>query len=78
MGQNPSITVLDNGTIFISYYDYTNQQLKLAWNLGNGWTNDTVDTSNNVGKYSVIGAINENIYIVYWDETVTEPEMVSA
>ena len=30
-----------------------------------------VDSSpNNVGKYSVIGAINENIYIVYWDETV--------
>ncbi len=75
VGQNPSITVLENGSVFISYYDFTKKQLKLAWNFGAGWNNDTVDSSMNVGKYSAIAASDKNIYIVYTDEGAGQPQV---
>ncbi len=55
----------DSGTTYISYYDETNTALKMAKHVGSGgncgpndsWSCQTIDSSEDVGKYSSI-AIN--------------------
>ncbi|KKU26732.1 MAG: Carbohydrate binding family 6 [Candidatus Magasanikbacteria bacterium GW2011_GWA2_46_17] len=63
----------------ISYYDQTNGDLKHAWFVGSGgscsgsaaWNCETVESANNVGRYSSI-AINRATgvtHIIYYDNT---------
>jgi hypothetical protein len=72
VGQNPSLDLDASGNPYISYYDATNGNLKLAYYNGSTWTTEVVDaTPNNTGLYSSIG-INQTtgqIYIAYFDST---------
>ena len=62
VGLYTSIAVASNGDKYISYYDSTNGNLKLAlWN-GASWTLFTLDSTGDVGKYTSI-AIDEYDYI---------------
>lgn len=71
-GMYTSIAVQNgtNGTVYVSYYDYTNGDLKLARGSGNSWTNSTVDSTGNAGMYTSM-AINQlgNLNIAYYDAT---------
>jgi hypothetical protein len=80
-GQYTSVAINPvNDTTYISYYDYTNKELRLAMNKGfgvgncgpnNTWLCQTVDTTYGVGQYSSI-AVNPStgeIGIAYYDAT---------
>ena len=70
VGQYTSIVCSSDGvTIYISYYDVTNQHLKMAksTNSGTSWSTQTVDTSTNVGKYTSIRINGSVVYISYYD-----------
>ena len=79
-GQYTSVAIeLSSGKTYISYYDATNQALRVAVNVGSGgncgpnndWLCQTVDSGADVGKYSSI-AVNPQtggIGIAYYDAT---------
>ena len=81
-GQYTSVAIdLSNGATYVSYYDATNQELRMAVNVGSGgncgpnnsWSCQTVDDGGgaDVGKYSSI-AVNPQsggVGIAYYDET---------
>jgi hypothetical protein len=81
-GQHTSIAIdAATGTTYVSYYDYTNKQLRLAMDSGfgtagncgpdNSWRCQTVDSTYGVGNYSSID-INPStgeIGIAYYDAT---------
>ncbi len=74
VGQYTSLDAVDANTIFISYYDLTvaNQDLKFATSTDGGstWTTSTIDTTDNVGQYSSIHALDANtLFISYYDVT---------
>lgn len=53
-GMSPSLAVDSSNRPHISYYDYTNKDLKYAkWN-GTSWETTTVDSAGDVGSYSSI------------------------
>lgn len=59
--------------LYISYYDETNGNLKFARsdNGGISWTTMTVDSFDDVGRYSSvdISSDGETVFISYWDVT---------
>ncbi|MBL8967163.1 MAG: choice-of-anchor D domain-containing protein [Spirochaetaceae bacterium] len=59
------------GTIYVSYYDATNKDLKLAKSTDGGahWSLQTVDASGDVGQYSSVAEEGGNVYISYYDAT---------
>ncbi|MBN1242168.1 MAG: choice-of-anchor D domain-containing protein [Spirochaetales bacterium] len=63
----------DGTTIYISYYDATNGNLKLAksTNSGSTWSVQTVDSTGNVGQYSSVAVNGSVVYIAYYDVTNT-------
>jgi hypothetical protein len=63
--------VLDNeGYPHISYYDYTNGDLKYAFLDGNNWIAEVVDSNDNVGRYTSITLDSDNHpHISYYDYT---------
>lgn len=79
-GKYTSVAIeLSSGKTYISYYDATNQALRVAVNVGSGgncgpnndWLCQTVDSGADVGKYSSI-AINPasgGVGIAYYDAT---------
>jgi hypothetical protein len=79
-GKYTSVAIeLSSGKTYISYYDATNQALRMAVNVGSGgncgpnnsWLCQTVDSDGDVGKYSSI-AVNPQtggIGIAYYDAT---------
>ena len=80
VGSHVSVAIDPAGTTYISYYDATNKDLKMAKHVGSGgncgpdndWSCETVDdSSNDVGKYSSI-AIDPTTnlpVIAYWNKT---------
>ena len=59
-------------TTAISYYDVTNDNLKVAINLlGMGWTNTTVDQVGDVGQYTniIFTGANNSLNVLYYDVT---------
>lgn len=55
VGQYTSITSDSSGKLFVSYYDVTNKDLKLAIRDSSGaWTTQTVDSAGDVGMYSSV------------------------
>ena len=79
IGSHVSVAIDDSGTTYISYYDLTNKDLKMAKYVGSGgncgpdndWSCETVDSSGDVGKYSSI-AIDPTAnlpVIAYWAAT---------
>ena len=76
VGSHVSVAIDDSGTTYISYYDATNKDLKVAKYVGSGgncgpdndWSCETVDSSSDVGKFSSI-AIDPTTnlpVIAYW------------
>ena len=58
---------------YISYYDFSSGDLKLAHNPGTGWVIQSIDTIGNVGDFNRL-AIDDNdqIHIIYYDATNNE------
>ena len=55
---------------YISYYDITNQDLKLAIFNGSSWDKYTVDSAGNVGRFNSIARdAAGNIHMSYYDQT---------
>jgi hypothetical protein len=57
--------------VYISYYDSTNRNLKLASSFDRGvnWTVKTIDSAGDVGKFCSISVSANTIYIMYVDST---------
>ena len=78
VGQHVSVAIdPDNGTTYISYYDATYNDLRMAKYVGSGgdcgpnnaWSCETVDSVGDVGKYSSIAVDPTDNYpiIAYYD-----------
>ena len=68
IGWYTSLALDSNGHPHISYYDYTNGDLKYAIWTGSSWNIESVDTDGNVGRYTSIALDNnDNPYISYYD-----------
>ncbi len=64
-----SIALESNGTVHISYYDYTNDHLKYASGTAISFNNIvTVDDSDTTGEYSSIAVESDGtVHISYYD-----------
>ncbi len=62
-----------NGTPLISYYDYGNNDLKLAVRVGSdNWTSQTIDSTGDIGRWTSLAISSDNvIHIGYFDATNT-------
>jgi hypothetical protein len=62
--------VEDGGTIYITYYDVVNKDLKFARKVASGaWEIGTIDAADDVGKTSCIVVVGGRIYVSYEDST---------
>jgi hypothetical protein len=75
----------EGDTVFISYYDATNGDLKFSKTLSGGdtpgeWTTiATVDSSGDVGRFTSLSAAEEStVFIGYYDSTLRSPVFVSS
>lgn len=59
MGQDTDIAIADSVIVFISYYDMSRKNLKLAILENNKWTIEVVDSEGSVGMYTSI-AVDSN------------------
>jgi hypothetical protein len=75
-GQHVSVAIdPSTGEIWVSYYDVTNQDLRVALYMGqNGncgtddsWRCQTVDSAGDVGKYSSIAIWEDKLMVAYYD-----------
>jgi hypothetical protein len=66
-GLSTSIAIDDGNGVYISYYEETNGDLKYAYKPNGGsWTNNTVDSTDSVGKYNSLAIDGLNgIHISY-------------
>jgi hypothetical protein len=70
VGQYTSIALDNNGYAHISYYDYTNRDLKYARWTGSSWVRQSIDNTGDVGSYTSIALDkNQNPHISYYDNT---------
>jgi len=73
VGQYTSIALDSNGKMHISYYDYTNGDLKYATNASGGWVYSTLDSTGDVGyegtSIAVTGTTTIQVHISYFDYT---------
>lgn len=54
---------------YISYYDETNKDLKLAYFKDTTWIIQKIDTAGDVGQYNSIWGFDDAVYINYYDAT---------
>lgn len=74
-----SSLVISGSRMYISYYDATNQDLKVAFHDGSRWKIYTVDSAGDVGRYSSIALdASGNPYISYYDATNGDLKVASA
>jgi hypothetical protein len=66
-----SLALNTSGTPYISYYDYGNQDLKIAHRVSSdNWTSQTIDSTGDVGKWTSIAIGSNNvIHVAYFDKT---------
>ena len=63
-----SIALDSSGKAHISYYDYTNKDLKYATNASGAWVTTMVDSSGSVGGYTSIALDSSGkAHISYYD-----------
>ena len=67
VGRYSSIAVAEDGTVYVSYWDATNQALKLAWRDpdSGSWTVHTVDDEADAGRYSSIALRGPIPFVAY-------------
>jgi hypothetical protein len=69
-GQFTSIAVNSYGSVFISYYDLANGNLRFASLIGSTWNTFTIDTTGDVGLYTSMALDSiESPHISYYDAT---------
>jgi phosphodiesterase/alkaline phosphatase D-like protein len=66
-----SLALNTSGVPYISYYDYGNQDLKIAHRVGSdNWTSQTIDSTGDVGRWTSIAIGSNNvIQVAYFDKT---------
>ena len=70
VGSYTSLALDSSGNPHISYYDYTNGDLKYAYKDGTGWHTETVDSAGDVGLYTSLALDSSgNPRISYYDYT---------
>jgi len=70
VGEYTSIAVDAGGSVHISYFDYTNRDLKYATNASGSWQTYTVDSAGDVGEYTSIAVdAGGHCHISYYDDT---------
>lgn len=70
VGANPSLAIDAAGTNWVSYYDTTNTNLKVAKYSGGSWTTSTVDSTNDQGASTALALDAQGIpWIAYKDST---------
>ncbi len=72
VGAYNSLTVSAAGTKYITYYDNTNGDLKLAQQSsgGSSWSTSTIDnsTSADIGQYNSVAVSGTALYVSYYDD----------
>ena len=72
-GQYTSTAIDGMGNVYVSYYDATATDVKLASAAApyDAWTVVTVESANNVGQYSSLAqnAADGSLYVAYYDAT---------
>ena len=70
VGEHTSIAVNPLGKAYITYFDYTNKDLKYATNVSGSWKTKTVDSAGWVGEYTSIAVDSfGKVHISYFDRT---------
>ena len=70
VGLSTSLELDSSGNPCISYWDFTNHDLKYAHYNGSGWERETVDSGGNVGWHTSLRLdANDYPHIAYWDYT---------
>jgi hypothetical protein len=68
VGDYASIAIDSNNKVHISYYDYSNGDLKYATNTSGSWVTSTIDSWGNVGDSTSIAVdANNKVHISYYD-----------
>lgn len=67
-GMDTSIGITGSGTVYISYYDLSAGDLKVAVNSGGGWSYSTIDSGGNTGRFSSLATDSSGYaHILYFD-----------
>src|SRR5262249_13073748 len=69
VGDYPSALIADAGGLFISFYDVSNGDLKVAVRESGLWTITRVDTAGRVGLYTSLTKVPGGYGIAYFDST---------
>ncbi|MDO8282507.1 MAG: PKD domain-containing protein, partial [Thermodesulfovibrionia bacterium] len=70
VGEDTSIAIDSSGKMHISYWNYTNRDLKYATNASGSWGITTVDSTGQVGEYTSIAVDpSDKVHISYYDNT---------
>jgi hypothetical protein len=80
-GQYSSIDIDENGTVYISYYDFhvsnNNGNLKLAFGTAANWNVSTIDTTGDVGRYPSLALYDGFVYVTYYDSDHQSIKLIS-
>lgn len=72
VGLHTSMDAVDANTLFISYYDSANGDLKLAKTTdgGTSWATSIIESTGDVGQFSSLFALDANtVFVSYYDAT---------
>ncbi len=68
-GTYTSLELTEENRPVISYHEWGEENLRVAWNDGKAWNIDEIDMDHRVGKYSSLDYIGQGeVHISYYDE----------